>query len=180
MLEAQGPGLLLPHLTSNRHRMFLFQNLLSSRCCHGNAYNVRKQSARSLFFVFTLFGCCRYRIRRTATFCIGNVVKNHRANAESIVNNGGIEKLMENLTDEDEDELSNKTFLALANLEVKPRQSLPKVRFGDFAMSTPGSLHRAPDGSRVLLDTRYAGEGCAGPSSEQESTRSRWKRGRSS
>jgi hypothetical protein len=58
-----------------------------------------------------------YEIRKTAAFCIGNLVKNHRGNAEALGAAGGVAQLAAVLNDVEDDELSKRAFSALVQME---------------------------------------------------------------
>eukprot|EP00743_Colponemidia_sp_Colp-15_P007363 GILK01007950.1.p1 GENE.GILK01007950.1~~GILK01007950.1.p1 ORF type:complete len:768 (-),score=169.92 GILK01007950.1:144-2447(-) len=67
--------------------------------------------------IFKQLGSPVYDTRKTACFCLSNLVKSHKGNAEKLVLAGGVERLVEVLNDEEDDELSKKAFQTLSNME---------------------------------------------------------------
>ena len=57
-----------------------------------------------------------YEVRRSASFCLGNLVKDNPANAAALVNSGGVELLLLCLNDEEEDELSKTAYSTICQL----------------------------------------------------------------
>ena len=54
-----------------------------------------------------------YEARKTAAFCLGNLVRDNAANARETVHHGGVEALLQCLNDEDDDELSKTAYAPL-------------------------------------------------------------------
>lgn len=57
-----------------------------------------------------------YDVRRSASFCLGNLVKDNDGNACVLVSSGGLERLLLCLNDEDEDELSKTAYSTICQL----------------------------------------------------------------
>lgn len=57
-----------------------------------------------------------YHIRKSAAFCLGNLIKNHKSNAQALSQAGGCPVLLALLNDEDDDELTKTCFAALVTL----------------------------------------------------------------
>lgn len=57
-----------------------------------------------------------YEVRRSASFCLGNMVKDNSQNAAALVASGGVELLLLCLNDEDEDELSKTAYSTICQL----------------------------------------------------------------
>ena len=57
-----------------------------------------------------------FQLRRTAAFCLGNLVRDHFENAQEVVTHGGVELLLRCVTDEEEDELSKTAYSTIAHL----------------------------------------------------------------
>lgn len=57
-----------------------------------------------------------YEVRRSASFCLGNMVKDNPQNAAALVAAGGVELLLLCLNDEEEDELSKTAYSTICQL----------------------------------------------------------------
>jgi len=57
-----------------------------------------------------------FQLRRTAAFCLGNLVRDNSENASEVVAHGGVELLLRCLTDQEEDELSKTAYSTIAHL----------------------------------------------------------------
>ena len=57
-----------------------------------------------------------YEVRKTCTFCLGNLVKDNTANAELLTDAGGVGYLIDALNDEEDDELTKKAFNTLVEM----------------------------------------------------------------
>ena len=58
-----------------------------------------------------------YEARKTAAFCLGNLVRDSSVNAKELGLNGGVEALLRCLNDEDDDELSKTAYGAIQHLD---------------------------------------------------------------
>ena len=59
-----------------------------------------------------------YEARKTAAFCLGNLVRDSSVNAKELGLNGGVEALLRCLNDEDDDELSGSNDVRVAAAEL--------------------------------------------------------------
>lgn len=83
-----------------------------------------------------------YEARKTAAFCLGNLVRDNSANARDVVVHGGVEALLRCLNDEDDDELSKTAYSTVQHLGMAGVQQLLRV---------------IADAARVLLGGRGGG-----------------------
>ena len=68
-----------------------------------------------------------YEARKTAAFCLGNLVRDSASNAAELGLNGGVEALLRCLNDEDDDELSKTAYGAIQHLDDVGLEQLLKV-----------------------------------------------------
>ena len=68
-----------------------------------------------------------YEARKTAAFCLGNLVRDNGANAADVVLHGGVEALKRSLDDEDDDELSKTAYSTVQHLGLAGVQQLLRV-----------------------------------------------------
>ena len=78
-----------------------------------------------------------YEARKTAAFCLGNLVRDNSANARDVVVHGGIESLLYCLNDDDDDELSKTAYSTILHLGDSGVQQL---------------LHLSRDAAKQLID----------------------------
>ena len=65
-----------------------------------------------------------YEARKTAAFCLGNLVRDNTSNARETVVSGGVEALLRCLNDEDDDELSKTAYSTILHLGAAGLQQL--------------------------------------------------------
>ena len=65
-----------------------------------------------------------YEARKTAAFCLGNLVRDNAANARELVSHGGVEALLRCVNDEDDDELSKTAYSTILHLGQEGGQQL--------------------------------------------------------
>eukprot|EP00736_Rhodelphis_marinus_P003643 Rmarinus@m.2357 len=65
-----------------------------------------------------------YEIRKCATLCLNNLVKGHEANAQTVLDAGGVEELVYVINDETDDQLSNRAFTTLTDMAAMATRRL--------------------------------------------------------
>ena len=68
-----------------------------------------------------------YEARKTAAFCLGNLVRDNSDNARDVIVHGGVEALLRCLNDEDDDELSKTAYSTVQHLGLAGVQQLLRV-----------------------------------------------------
>jgi hypothetical protein len=98
-----------------------------------------------------------YEARKTAAFCLGNLVRDNSANARDVVLHGGIESLLYCLNDDDDDELSKTAYSTILHLGDSGVQQL--LHLSRDAAKQLADLHaRTPDLKAALAAAMAADE----------------------